>query len=302
VKHGGAPTSKPRHGSLARNSASGSQGECELPFPVPILGASRFPRCAHDHEKRLLTTKLQEKLRMKNLVLGALLAVASVSTGCSSSDSGVTVDVSWKFTHLEDGTARACPTNFGTAVIKSQLINDSSHLGSGSDFSDLFNCSAMAGTIVLPTADQYLVWVEIQNDSGSSTYATSNSTFVDTTFATDPVDVEIIDDGGYFFFTWDLEDTTGKLLSCADAGVTSSGSVETIATSVATPSYFRNDKFTCEDHYGTTDPLLADTYTVSIDAEEGNAAIGTAPEKTNQEITAPNGLTDLGHIVITVDN
>jgi len=245
---------------------------------------------------------LQEKLHMKNLVLGALFAVASVSTGCSSSDSGTTVDVSWKFTHLETNSPLSCPTNFGTAVIKSQLIDDTSHLGTGSDFTDLFDCSAMAGTIVLPTADQYLVWVEIQNDSGSSTYATSNSTFVDTTFATNPVDVEIFDDGGYFFFTWDLEDTTGKLLSCADAGVTSSGSVESIATSVATPSYFRNDKFTCEDHYGTTDPLLADVYTVSIDAEEGNAALGSPVTKTHQEITAPNGLTDLGHITLTIDN
>ncbi len=249
---------------------------------------------------------------MKNLVLGALFAVASVSTGCTSSDGddggggggGDTslVHVSWSFSHLETNEARSCPTGFGTAVVKSQVVDVTSHLGTGTDFTDLYNCSDMSGTIELPAGAQYLVWVEFTNDSQTSKYAESNSNFVDTDGSLDPIKVEIFDDGGYFFFTWDLADSSGHLLNCADAGVTANGSVEAVATSIANSSYFKNDKFTCEDHYGTTDPLLADDYTVSIDAEgtDGGGAIGQAPTLNNKEITAPNGLTDLGHAVITI--
>jgi hypothetical protein len=239
---------------------------------------------------------------MKKLVLGALLVVAS-STGCTvsggTSDSLVTVQ--WRFTHLADNSPRSCPQGFATASIVSQSIDPITHRGTGVTIVDQFNCADLEGTISLPD-DTYLVWVQIESDDGSQIYTKSAQTFVDTSFGDATIDVNILDDGGYFFLTWDLVDAvTEAVLTCNEAGITANGSVETIATSVANSSYYRNDKFTCEDHFGTTDALLAGTYTVSIDAEEGNAAIGAPTNLTNRVITAPDGLTDLGHILIPID-
>ncbi len=253
---------------------------------------------------------------MKNLVLGALLAVASISAGCTSSSSGddigdddgggggdtrVSVGVSWSFKHLADGGARSCPTGYGTAVIKAQVVDATSHRGSGTDYTDLYNCSDMAGVSKLPPGHQYLVWVEFTNDAQTNLYAQSEETYVDTGASVDPIDVQILDDGGYFYFSWDLKDaTTGALLSCADAGVSSNGSVESISTLVSDKTYFKDDKFTCEDHYGTTFGLKAGAYTISVDAEDNNNPLGSAVNLSGT-IKAPNVLTDLGNIVIPID-
>lgn len=248
---------------------------------------------------------------MKNLVLGALLAAASIATGCSSSDGddggpvvvGTTVTVNWDFAHLVgDGSEpRSCPSGFGTAIIKSQAIDDGTHLGTGTDFVDKFDCADGTGTIVLPDDDQYLVWVEITNDSESTLYAESNSTYVDTSASVPAVNVEILDNGGYFFFTWDLEEDDGTPVSCADANIDPAGAVDAVSTSIANASDFADDRFTCADHYGTTDGLLAGTYTVAISVDDATGKIGEAETKTNQVIEAPNKLTDLGHVIITLD-
>lgn len=237
---------------------------------------------------------------MKKLVLGALVAVAS-STGCvASSSSDVTVTGHWSFTHITDGSPRSCPTNFDTATIFAQPVDAETVDANGGLISaDLFDCSGQQGTVVLPDG-LYLMSVRIENRSGTLTYADSNEVLVDT--ATDSAfDVDILDDGGYFFFTWSLHAAaTGARLSCADAGVTSNGSVEAISTSVSSPSFYRDDKFTCEDHYGTTDGLPAGNYTVSIDAED-NGALGEPLNLANKTITAPNGTTDLGHVMIPIN-
>jgi len=235
---------------------------------------------------------------MKKLVLGALLVAAVSSTGCPSSD--VTVTGRWSFTHIADGSPRSCPTGFDTATIFAQPVDaDTANANGGVISADLFTCSDQQGTVALPDG-VYLMSVRIEDHAGTQTYADSAQVLVDTA-RDSSFDVEILDDGGYFFFTWSLQDsTTGAPLSCADAGVTSSGSVEAISTSIANSSFFRDDKFTCEDHYGTTDGLPAGTYTVSIDAED-NGALGPAVNLTNKVITAPNGTTDLGHVMIPID-
>lgn len=234
---------------------------------------------------------------MKKLVLGALLAVASSATGCSTDNSSI-VDVSWTFRHLATDAARSCPTDYPTATIISQRTDDSTHLGFGETFIDKFNCSDGAGTIVLPDQDSYLVWVEIENDSGSAEYAKSNSTYVDTSLSYSPVEVEFLDDGGYFFFEWDLYDGN-TLVSCSEAGATT---VEAISTSVTSSSNSADDKYDCADHYGTTAGLLEGTYTVSIDAtNSADQVVGVAPTLINKDIEAPNGLTDLGLVEIPLD-
>lgn len=235
---------------------------------------------------------------MKKLILGALLAAAS-SVGCSSSSSNSVVDVSWTFTHLADNSARSCPSGFGTANIISQTIDPTTHKLTGLQVVDQFNCSAGHGTITLPD-DAFLIWVEIATDSGSSKYAESAATYVDTSLGDATVDTEILDDGGYFFFTWDLVDAqTSALLSCAAAGVTSSGSVDIISASVADSTYVKEDKFTCADHYGTTEGLLAGEYDITIQAEN-NGVLGVA-DPFSDTILPQNGLTDLGNIMIPIN-
>jgi hypothetical protein len=242
---------------------------------------------------------------MKKLVLGALLAVVS-SAGCGSSGgtttTGVTVDVNWKFTQLSDNSVLGCPSGFDTATIISQATDDSTHLGSGRMFTDLFNCSAGHGTIVLPD-DTYLIWVQIENSSGSSLYAQSQETFYDTLVDTKPVDAEIIDDGGFFFLTWDLVRAgTQAPLSCASAAVPASGGVRTVATLSSNMSTHTDDLFTCEDHYGTSAPLIAGNYVIAVNAEAANdsGALGDSTS-VNATIKAPSRLTDLGHILIPID-
>jgi hypothetical protein len=240
---------------------------------------------------------------MKNLVLGALLVAAASSAACtSSSPPDVTVTGHWTFKHITDGTPRSCPTGFDTATLFAQPVDSETVAANGGLINaDLFNCSDQQGTILIPDG-LYLMSVRIETHSGATKYADSEQVLIDT--AVDAAfDVEILDDGGYFFFTWSLHDKTssGARLSCADAGVTSTGSVEVVSTLVTNMSFFKDDKFTCTDHYGTTAGLRAGNYTVSIDAEQGGVPAGDPINLTNKTIVAPNGTTDLGHVMIPID-
>jgi len=238
---------------------------------------------------------------MKKLVLGALLVVMASSAACTPAPDDVTVTGHWSFKHITDGSARTCPTGFDTATIFAQPVDaDTANANGGLISADLFTCSDQQGTVALPDG-LYLMSVRIEDHSGSQKYADSEEVLIDTA-RDSSFDVEILDDGGYFFFTWSLQDaSTGATLKCADAGVTANGSVEAISTSVANQNFFKDDKFTCEDHFGTTAGLPAGTYTVSIDAENGGAALGTPMNLTNKVITYPNGTTDLGHVMIPID-
>lgn len=239
---------------------------------------------------------------MKNLVLGALCVAAASSAACSSSSTtDVTVTAHWSFKHIADGSARSCPTGFDTATVFAQPVDDLTAAANGGLISaDLFNCSDGAGTVVVPDG-LYLMSVRIENHSGSTKYADSDSVFIDTASASS-FSVEILDDGGYITFRWTLKDkTTGATLTCAQAGVTSSGSVESISTSIADPTVMLTDKFTCEDHFGTTDGLPADDYTVSIDAEENNAALGAPVNMSPVTVGAPNVVTDIGLVSLPID-
>jgi hypothetical protein len=238
---------------------------------------------------------------MKKLVLGAALVVAATSVGCTTSDGGsdeVAVPVSWKFTELSTNSTLGCPSGFGTAVIKSQPIDDVTHLGIGQPFTDQFNCSDLHGTIGLPDGDVYLIWVEITSNSGGTLYAQSQETLYDTLTDTGVVDAEIIDDGGFFFLEWDLYDATNRLSSCQTEG---SSFVEINAT-VADGSGLETTTFDCADHYGTTRPLPEGTYTVGVEAlDSTRAQIGKADELIDRDIVAPGGYTGLGLVKVRID-
>jgi len=237
---------------------------------------------------------------MKKLVLGALLVLVASSTGCSSSSSTeAVVSASWPFTHVDGTASGQCDPNFPTAAIYSQPWDPINQETVGAPVIDKFDCAAMHGTTD-PLDGIFKVWIQIENDSGSI-YAQSTETYFDTANGDKSLVFPILDNGGYFFVTWSLVDAnTQAHLTCKDAGISSGGSVETIATMAGSTNAVV-DKFTCEDGFGTTDPLLAGSYTVSVDAENGSGAVGTAPTLTNKVITAPGGLTDLGHILIPIN-
>ena len=161
--------------------------------------------------------------------------------------------------------------------------------------------TVMRGTTA-PIDGVFLVWLQIESSDGSRVYAKSEHTYIDTADGDSTIDLKILDDAGYFFLSWELHDkATGAVLTCAQASAGGGAvKVETVATIVGT-DFMLADRFPCEHGFGTTDPLLADTYTVSVDAAISSGAIGTAPALTNKVIDSPNGLTDLGHIIIPIN-
>jgi hypothetical protein len=242
---------------------------------------------------------------MKKLVLGALLAAVASSTGCIISDddpiepTDAVITARWSFTHFEDNTARSCPTAFQTTAIIAQPWDPISNRLIGSPVEDLFNCSAGSGTTD-PLDGIFLVWVQVETDSGSSVYAKSESVYVDTADGDVSIDFPIYDDAGFFFLTWDLEDSAGRPVTCEEAGEGDAVTVETVAT-ITGSSFMLTDQFDCDHYFGTTAPLLADSYTVSVGAAVDDIGIGAAPTLINKTITAPSGLTDLGHVIIPLD-
>jgi hypothetical protein len=237
---------------------------------------------------------------MKKLVLGALLAAAASSTACTSASTEAVITANWSFEKVNGTVSGQCDPNYPTTSIYSQPWDPINNVLIGQPIIDKFDCAAGHGTTD-PLDGLFLVWIQMENDSGSKVLIKSKETYIDTADGDLALDFPILSDGGYFFLTWDLVDAqTSAPLTCKQAGISRNGSVETIATIVGT-TFMLTDKFTCEAGYGTTAPLLAGTYSVSVDAEEGNQAVGTAPTLINKQITAPEGLTDLGHILIPID-
>jgi len=242
---------------------------------------------------------------MKKLILGSLIAgLASQAAGCIiTSDNGTTGDAfvtaNWTLKSVASNTAASCPPGFDTAALYNQPV-DANGNAVGSVIIDLFDCAAGTGTSAGLPPGLYQSWIEIANHDNTSQYAKSLSAYVDTTTQDQTFNAQILVDGGYFQFAWNLVgDTSGSPLTCAQAGA--SGGVEAIATDVSTPSNSATDIFNCEDGAGVTAGYLAATYTVSVDALDSSMqAIGTAPAITNQVIQAPNLVTDLGTVSIPV--
>lgn len=235
---------------------------------------------------------------MNKLVLAASLAAATLS-GCATSDDPIVgtdavITARWSFTHYNGGTG-VCPAGFDTVTINAQEWDPVTDRR-GATITDKFNCTDYRGTTD-PLDGIFLVWVQVESHDGFDVYAQSYSTYIDTLDGDLSLDFPILDDGGFFFLTWDLEDSrNGAPLSCNQAGA---DKVFTAAT-VAGTAFLLEDNFPCEHSYGTTRALPAGPYAVSISAEDAGGPVGTA-DPVNATISAPNGLTDLGHIIIPID-
>ena len=223
-------------------------------------------------------------------------AKVSADAGVATGDAGGgdhMVTAHWSFRHLANNAPRGCPTGFGSAAVLSQAVDPITLSPIGNSHVDLFDCADLQGTILL-SAGSYVISVRIQNGSGSQIYAESKVAMVATSLGDSSVDVEVLDDAGYFSLTWSLHDkATGALMTCAQAGATA---VEVVSTGTLGPL---SDKFLCDQGSGITAGLLAGSYTVAVRAMKSDLTISDTNALTGI-ISAPNGVTDLGHVMILI--
>lgn len=241
---------------------------------------------------------------MKNLVLGALLAAAISSTACStSSDTSARITASWSFNTYanRNGPANgACPTGFDTAAVYARPWDP--FLGdfvASAEPPDLFNCSDKVGK-TNPLDGIFQVWVQIENHDGSSVYATSESVVIDTADGDQSITLPtLFTDAGYFDLSWDLlRAGSTTRLHCADAGITPSGRISTSAQMTSGGTIYV-DKFPCDDGFGITEELPVGFYDVTVTVSSAPGTdIGASDPIPNKQITAPSGLTHLGHVKI----
>jgi cysteine-rich repeat protein len=196
------------------------------------------------------------------------------------------------------GTAQPCPTGFDTAAVYSQAV-DASGNPVGSPLIDLVSCADGTGTTQFIGNGTFRTWIEITNTNGSLTYAQTLAADVDLTAMNMAFDGDIVTDGGYFHWAWNLVGgTSGSALTCAQ--VSGLQGVEIIST-LTGPNTSFDDQYTCTDGAGYSAALPMGSYSVSADAFSGSGSIGTAPTLTNQLIHSPNKVTDLGTIAIPID-
>jgi hypothetical protein len=241
---------------------------------------------------------------MKNLVLGSLIALtASQAAGCIIESGGddAYVTANWTFRDEATGTTTGCPSGFDTVALYNQEVDGSGASIPGvAPIIDLFDCVRSSGTSAPLPAALFKSWIEVTDHNNTSKWGESTMAYVDVTVSDKSFNAQLLNDGGYFYFAWNLYGaTTDADLSCAQAGA--SGGVEAIATDVTTSTNSATDMYDCEDGAAYTAGYRAATYNISVDALNAAAqAIGTAPTITNKAIGTRNAVTNLGTIEIPI--
>ena len=228
---------------------------------------------------------------MNKLAITALFgAVLLQAAGCiiTTDDPdevvGGSFNVSWSVTG-------GCPTADAAVEVISQ-----NRAVAADKFTDIYNCTDGGGVTALMPLGDYDVWVEVTDAAGTTLLAQSNLAAGSLIADGDLVNVAIDPfhgDMGFFGVTWNLVDTAGTALTCAEVF---SGGVDIVAT-VAGTSDATADLFNCEDGQGVTDPLALGTYTVVVeilDQETPPGALGISTA-VDESITFGNELVDLGN-------
>jgi len=209
--------------------------------------------------------------------------------GCSATcklENVRTIAASWSFEDLASGQPTGCPTGFDTVAVIAQPA------GPEPQIVDTFSCATMTGTTRRMAAGRYGVHLAVGTASGTPVYAQSTPRVVDLTVANGAYSAVVFNDAGYFDLQWTLRGAvTSNVLTCAQAGVVDLAIVAGGVTSI----------LPCGDGTGMTSAVLAGTYTVTVTARDAQQqAIAGAPSLTNQVIAAPNQVTPLGSITISI--
>jgi len=241
---------------------------------------------------------------MKNLVLGALLAAAVSSTACTADTSAV-ITANWSFnTYVNRNSAPTamCPDGYDTATVYVRPWDPFVGDFTGEAIpSDLFPCAKKSGTTD-PLDGVFQVWVQIENHDGSRVFAASAAEVIDTADGNASIGLPTLFlDAGYFDVSWDLE-RSGRRGRCSDVGLASG---QMTATVMATgSSAMIGGKFDCSDGYGFSEPLLEDTYLVTLTAGIPGMDVGASAPIDGVDVTAPDGpehgLTHIGVVKIPV--
>jgi hypothetical protein len=141
------------------------------------------------------------------------------------------------------------------------------------------------------------VYLSGEGDAGDFT---SFTRFVDLTTMDQVVDFDLIANGGFIQFAWELVGAnTGTPLACADvADLAGIGAIVTVAD---TPAEAFDFQYLCEDGFGTTDALRAEDYVISIDAfNDANESLAEEPFNDTVTIGAPNDIVEIGTVEIPI--
>lgn len=151
---------------------------------------------------------------MKKLVLGSLAfaALASQTTGCSTSDEFATVDATWEIVELNADSTIAreleCDVDITTVALHNQPITPSG-APNGDAFVDLFDCDAHVGSSAPLPPTVYQTFLSATNESGTEVFADSLAVDLDVRDVDLQYDVDFLDNGGYFDIGWRLKDADG---------------------------------------------------------------------------------------------
>lgn len=199
--------------------------------------------------------------------------------------------VDWQFQDLATGNATTCPTGFDTVEI--------TYVGELAQMTivDLRDCEVGSTTSQELPKDLYTVSLKIQDVTPPiATYATSLPQQIDLRLTDGTYSTVIFNDAGFFGLSWQLRGaTTNNVLSCLQAGVET---IEITSTGTGAPEV---DAILCDAGSAFSTALLPGAYTVAIEANDGAGnAVATATPLTGRTIEAPNVVTDLGTIEISI--
>jgi hypothetical protein len=206
--------------------------------------------------------------------------------------------VRWSLRHLAPPGQIGCPQASDLARVTSVAYDPATQEGSTTKFTDTFNCTDGSGLITIPD-NFYLILVSILTPA-EVLLANSSLEIVDTTVGDDVADATFFDDAGHLSLIWDVQNkATQARVSCASAMLSGADTVEMVTTNIADPSKPFIDRYFCEDHFGTSQPLLPGHYTVSVNAIRGGAAVGDPVTVADVQVFASN-VTDVGNVKLKV--
>lgn len=210
-----------------------------------------------------------------------------------------TISSSWALRNMSDGASTQCPSGFESVQMFMQAV-DPDGTPVGQPAMDVFDCDTFRGVATDLYPDVYQTWIELRSFDLRTLYAQSLSQILDVRDDDKKFETELLNDGGYFMLQWDLIGAdTNRKLTCDQLAL---DKIQTVSTRIATPNFAYDDSFACNDHFAVSAGLLEGSYDIQIDAFSGNTAVGPGPLLTARPIRRQNEVTDLGMVLIPIEN
>jgi len=214
--------------------------------------------------------------------------LAALLGGCGGGDAdSVFVDVSWSFRSVSANAPQMCPDTFTKVELHVEGVSVTTP-----------DCAPGSGRSDAVPKGEYDVFLTVVNADGTQTWATSTPARLDLTLGDRSFSRQFLVDGGVFHAGWKLVDDAGAEIDCTAADV---AGIVIAATDEANPDNAQTDEVDCEEGAGYSFGYAAGSYGVTLEAIDASGVPrGMTAPLTGQVITAPNGITDLGVIEITI--